>query len=145
MKLGGWMVMIVSMIIFLEFTGIPTGLSVILNSFGITINSASGELINAGIDNSFFWDEIFGASGILILLATGGAVIVGLFAKSYDTSLIILPLIVVIGGTFIMTFGTIILYVKALGIQWMTMLVTTIFGALGVGFIMSCVDYFAGR
>jgi hypothetical protein len=145
MKLGGWMVMIVSMIIFLEFMGIPTGLSVILNSFGITINSTSGELVNAGLDNSSFWNQIFGASGILILLAAGGAVVVGLFAKSYDTSLVILPLIVIIGGIFIVTFGTIILYVKALDIQWMTMLITTIFGALGVGFIMSCVDYFAGR
>jgi len=142
MKLGGWMVMIVSMIIFLEFMGIPTGLSVILNSFGITINSASGELINAGLDNSSVWLQIL---TVLTALSIGGAVIVGLFAKSYDTSLVILPLIVAIGGIFIVTFGAIILYVKALDIQWMTMLITTIFGALGVGFIMSCVDYFAGR
>lgn len=142
MKLGNWMVMIVAMIIFLEFMGIPTGLGVILNSFGITINSG---VVNAGLDNSSFWGEIFGASGIFILLAAGGAIIVGLFAKSYDTSLIILPLIIIIGGLFIVTFGTIILYIQALNVQWMTMLVTTIFGALGVGFIMSCVDYFAGR
>jgi hypothetical protein len=145
MKLGSWMVMIVAMVIFLEFMGIPTGLSVILDSFGITINSTSGELINAGIDNSSIWNDIFGASGILILLAAGGAIVVGLFAKSYDTSLIILPLIITIGGIFIVTFGTIILYIKALEIQWMTMLITTIFGAMGVGFVMSCVDYFAGR
>lgn len=145
MKLGNWMVMIVAMVIFLEFMGIPTGLSVILNSFGININSTTGEVINAGLDNSSFWNSIFGISGVLILLASGGAVVVGLFAKSYDTSLIILPLIITIGGLFIITFGTIILYVKSLDVQWMTMLITTIFGTLGVGFIMSCVDYFAGR
>jgi hypothetical protein len=142
MKLGNWMIMIVSMVIFLEFMQIPTGLGVILNSFGLNIGSG---VVTQTIDNSSIWNDIFGASGIFILLAAGGAVIVGLFAKSYDASLVILPLIITIGGIFIVTFGTVIMYINALGIQWMTMLITTIFGAMGVGFIMSCVDYFAGR
>jgi uncharacterized membrane protein YczE len=146
MKLGNWVVMLLTMMIVLEFLGIPTGLSSTLSYFGVNINPVTSQLVSADIGNSSFWSYIFGEGlGILLILLGGGAIIVGLFAKSYDTSLVILPLITTIAGLFIGTFWSIIKYTQMLGQDWMTALIATIFIALGAGFIFSCVDYFAGR
>ena len=145
MKLGEFCTVILVMIIFLEFMGIPTGLSAIASSYGININPATSQLINADIENSSFYLYLFGAVGILIVLAGAGAVIVGFFAKSYDVSLIILPLIIFTAGIFATTFWTLILHVQSLNQVWATNVITIIMGGIGVAFIWSCVNYFAGR
>jgi len=146
MKLGTFVSMFVIMMIFLEFVGIPTGLSVVLENFGVTINPTTHELVNADISNSVFYGWVFSSAGILILLSIGGAIIVGLFAKSYDPSLVVLPLIISIGTLFISTFVSIISYVQAETTEtWIIKLVATIFVGLGVSFVWSCVDYFTGR
>jgi hypothetical protein len=145
MRLGGWITMLLGMMIFLEFLAIPTGLSVVLQNFGVSINPNTAELVDADIENSTFFGWIFGNTGVLILLIGGGAVIVGLFAKSYDTSLIVLPILVSIATLFASTSWAIINHAQSLGQGWITALVATIFIPLGVGFIWACVDYFAGR
>lgn len=146
MKLGEFVVVLIVMTVFLEFMGIPTGLSTILSSYGININPATAQLTSADMGNSAFYLKIFGAgAGVLILLSAGGAVIVGLFAKSYDVSLVILPLIITTATIFITTFWTIILHVQTLDQVWATNLITIIMGGIGVAFIWSCIDYFAGR
>lgn len=145
MKLGEFVVMLLTMMTIMEFAGIPTGLSATLQNFGVVINTNTSQLISADIGNSSFWSSIFGSTGFLVLLAGGAAVIVGLFAKSYDTSLVVLPLIVSTGTLFISTFWAVIKYVQVIGQDWMTAMVSVIFIAVGAGFIWSCVDYFAGR
>lgn len=145
MKLGAYLMMLVGMMIFLELVGISTGIGQTLGVFGININSQNGQVTSADIENSSFWDTLFGNAGILVLLAAGGAVIIGLFAKSYDTSLVILPFVIAVGGWFISTFWIIINYVVQLNETWMTSLVATIFGVLAIGFVMALVDYFSGR
>ena len=145
MKLGVYVTMLITMMVFLEFVGVPTGLSATLNNFGININSNTATLVNADLGNSSFWTDIFGNTGWLIVILGGGAIIIGFFAKSYDPSLIILPIITTTALLLISTFWTIIKYTQNLGQDWMTNLIATIFIALGVGFVWSCVDYFAGR
>ena len=146
MRLGAWLVMLTAMILFLTFVGIPTGLSPVLDTIGIEVNQTSLDVVSADIESSTFWDWLFdNSTGILVLLSLGGAVVIGLFAKSYDTSLIILPFIILVAGQFIVTFWAIIKLVITYEQWWMTSIITLIFGALAVGFIMSCVDYFAGR
>lgn len=144
-KLGEFVVILLTMMVVLEFIGIPTGLSSTLGNFGITINPETSELINADIGNSSFWSSIFGSTGFLIALIGGGAIIVGLFAKGYDPSLVILPIITSTAILFISTFWSVIKYTQEMGQGWMTALISTIFIALAAGFIWSCVDYFAGR
>lgn len=149
MKFWNYVVILTAMIIFLEFTGVPTGLSSILNTIGININQNTSELISADIANSGFYSQVFGSGvGLLaILIASGvGIVIVGLFAKSYDVSLIVAPFIVFVGGLYISTFWTLILYVQNISGQqgWIVALITTILAPLGIGFVISCVDYFKG-
>ena len=146
MKLPEFCVVIIVMIVFLGFMGFPVGLSGITGNYGVTINESTGELIDADMESSSYFLDIFGGTiGIFILLAGAGAVIVGLFAKGYDTSLIILPLIITTGTLFAGTSWTIIKYVSELNQVWATNVVTLLFVGVGVAFIWSCVSYFAGR
>jgi ABC-type transport system involved in cytochrome c biogenesis permease component len=137
--------MLTAMMIVLEFFGMPTGLSGVLNEFGININPTTHQLINADIENSTFFSWIFGNAGIFILISGEAAVIVGLFAKSYDTSLVVLPIIISVATLFASTSWFIIKYAQSIGQDWITMLIATIFIPIGIGFIWSCVSYFAGR
>jgi len=146
MRLGEWVVVLITMMVFLQFVGIPNGFSPILSYFGITIDTTTSELISSDLANSGFFGYIFGDGiGILLILLGGGALVIGLFAKSYDTSLVILPLVVVMAGLFVSTSWTTILFVKTFGQAWITALISTIFIAVGIAFVWSCVDYFAGR
>ena len=148
MKLGIKITMLLTMMIFMEFVGVPTGLGQTLGYFGIEVNQETHELITADIESSSFWGWVLGnAGGILLTVSAGAAIIIGFFAKSYDTSLVILPLIVAVAGWMISTFWLLIKYVDTLptGADWMTKLVATIFFALGILFAWACVDYFAGR
>lgn len=146
MKFSEWIVVLVVMTMFLSFVGIPTGVSTILSDYGVNITSS--QLVDADIGNSGFFNYLFGSgAGILIVLisSTAGAVIIGLFAKSYDTSLVILPVIVTTTGAFIAIFWSTIQYIMAFNQWWITSLVSIIFIGMGVAFIWSAVDYFAGR
>lgn len=146
MKLPEFCVVIIVMIIFLGFMGLPIGLNGMIRNYGVSINETTGELINADVENSSYFLDIFGGvNGILIILAGAGAVIVGLFARGYDTSLIILPLVITTATLFAGTSWTIISYVSKLNQVWATNVITILFIGIGVAFIWSCVSYFAGR
>lgn len=139
MKLGTFVVMLLVMLMFLQFVGVDvTGSSKILNAMGLG---------NGDIENSTLWSEIFAISGILGGLIGVAVIFVGLFTRSYDPSLAILPFIIFIAGLMISAFFNIINYVGDVlpGQDWIINLVMTIFGALGVAFVFSCVDYYAGR
>jgi len=142
MKLGGWMMMLVAMMIFLSLIGIPTGLTEVLSKVGINLD-IENETINADIGNSSWWTVIM----VALTAISAAAVIAGLFAKGYDTSLVIVVPIIWIGGLFIGTFWTVILYAynNSGGQFWITGMVGLIFGTIAIGFSMACVDYFAGR
>jgi hypothetical protein len=146
MKLGSYIIMIITMMVFLEFLGISTGISTTLEHFGITINEHTHELMSADLQNSGFFSYLFNnTGGLLIVLVGGSAVIVGLFARSYDTSLVILPFIVAIATLFASTSWSIIKHAQLIGEPWITGLTAIIFIPIGIGFIMSAIDYFVGR
>ena len=147
MKLGGWVVMLSAMVMFLTLMGLPTGLDSIMTSIGVNTNSTTFEIVSVDVEQSTIWDKIFGTTGILVLIiGTGvGSILIGLFGKGYDVSLVYAPFIVAIAGIFVSTFWGIIVYVKGFEQLWMTYIVVLIFGVLGLGFAMSCLDYFGGR
>jgi len=146
MKLGSFVVMFLCMVMFLEFVGIPTGASTILGSFGIDINSNTGELISADGEQSDFWGWIFGdVAGILVVLGLGGVIVIGIFGKSIDPVYIMLPFLVSIGTLLSSTVWTIIKYMSDFQQAWATNIVALIMAGIGIAFIMSCVDYFTGR
>ena len=159
MKLGAWVVMLSTMIMILLFLGININSNEgdsnpVIESVGIDITNSTVQ--SADISNSGFWKSLFSeeavtiagvaiSGGALILLLGAGSVIVGLFAKGYDPSLVILPFVVIIAGIYVSVGWSTIQYVGNFNQWWMTSLITIIFGGLGIGFVFSCVDYFAGR
>lgn len=146
MKLGSWVVMLLVMMMFLEFTGIPTGISAGLADFGISINTNTDTLLTTNLGNSPFWQKLFlENSGILVVILTGAVLVVGLFTKSFSVELVILPIITFTASLLITTFSAIILYAVQTHQGWIIALVGTIFAPLAAGFIWSCVDYFGGR
>ena len=147
MRLGGWVVTLSAMIMFLTLMGLPTGLDSIMTSIGVTTNSTTSEIVSVDVEQSTIWSKIFGTTGILVLIiGTGvGSVLIGLFGKGYDVSLVYAPFLVAIAGIFVSTFWGIIIYVKGFEQLWMTSIIALIFGVLGLGFAMSCLDYFGGR
>ncbi len=146
MRLQGWLIMLTAMIMFLSLLGLPVGLDPILEAVGVNIDSSNAQLVSADIESSNFWAKLFGGtSGILIILGAGAVVTIGLLARGYDPSLIIIPFIVLVGTLYIGTFWAIIKYVMAFNQAWMTSIVGIIFASLAVGFGVACVSYFAGR
>ena len=142
MRLPTWLVMLTVFALFLSLIGfsIP-GLPDIPNALGITITNSTMTGVN--YQDSGFWNNIFGDGlGILLLLVGGGAVVVGLFAKGYDPSLVVVPFIVYVGGVFISSIASVMIYVIALEQIWLTSIIGLIFGGLLVGFTMACIDYF---
>ncbi len=145
MKLQGWIIMLTAMVMFLSLLGLPIGFDSILNAIGADIDSDTTQVNSIDIENSSFWSKIFGDNGILVLLGLGAVVTIGLFARGYDPSLIVIPFIIFAGGVYIVAFSSIISYVITFNQSWMTKVISVIFGALMVGYIVACVDYFAGR
>ena len=145
-KLGNYLILLMGMMMFLEFLVIATGVSVILNTFNVQINPVDSTLIIADLENSGFFSQIFTSGGVLLSVIGGLTVVaIGLFARGYDPSLVILPAVVFVGTLFASTFWLMINYAMTFNQPWLTALVATIFIPLGIGFIWSNVDYFAGR
>lgn len=149
MRLGGWIVLLTAMILFLTVVGVDTQLTGPLGVMGIVVSSETSEITDADIENSTFWSKLFnseeGNQGWIYALGVTGIVIIGLFAKGYDVSIVLAPIIVYIGGVFISSFWKITLYVQGFGAVWLTTVVGLILSVLSVGFVMACIDYFGGR
>ena len=52
MKLGSWLMMLVAMIMFLSFIGLPTGLTPILTKVGIYINPTTAQLTDINLQGA---------------------------------------------------------------------------------------------
>lgn len=141
MKFWNYTIILVTMMIFMEFAGISTGLGTTLDVFGISINPNTG-LITSTLGNSGFWNFIFGTGGILIAIV--GAIIIGSFTRSSPENYIVLPMVVFITTTLIQTFALVISYAINTGEIWVGALISIIMFPLGVGFILSAVEFFRG-
>lgn len=144
MKLGGWIITLTVMVLILTIIGLPTGFTTLLETMGFKFSPA-GNIDAYDLSNSTFWSWIFGLTGILAVLGGGGLVVIGLFGKGYDPSLVYAPFIVLAGATFVSVFLRLFVYVANLGYLWMTSIMAVILVAMGTGFVMACVDYFGGR
>lgn len=156
MKLGQWMVMLTGMILFLSLIGLEIpGLNPVNQAVGL--NVTNGTVVSADIESSTLFGTLFGNSseavslfgvditnGLLLLLIAGGAITAGLYVATKDTSILILPWLVIVAGLYISTFGAIVSYPE-LAVPWARKIAIGIFGVLGLGFIMSIIDYFLGR
>jgi len=146
MKLGGWVMMLTTMVLFMTLVGVSTSFTIILNLLGVTqVEGASGVVLSGDVEGSSLWNNLFGVDGIIAGLGVGTAVAVGLFIATKEIGVLLIPFIVLVGQTYIGTFWATIMKVSAYGQWWMTSIVVLIFTSLAVGFIVALVDYFGGR
>lgn len=148
MKTWSYIVIMITMIIFMQFTGIDTGSKSTLALVNVSINNETGQLTSYDVQQSSFWQNIFGAAGVGILVAivtSGvGLIVAGLLGKTFNENLVILPLIIGVFAQFIAVGINIISYANSLGAGWLTAIVATIFIPLIVGFLISLVEFFRG-
>jgi len=148
MKLGGWTVMLLVFCIVLNIVGITNIGKSVFETFNIGIAN-NGTVTSADVEDSTFWRSMFNEDednkGILVALGVAGLIIIGLFAKGFDVSLVYVGFIVLAAGWFIGTFWQTINYVNLLGHLWLTYITLIVFGGMAAGFIMACLNYFGGR
>lgn len=136
-QLAKYAIVFATLTLILELVGIPTAASGFLSYFGIDWNA--GEINTA---TSSIWNFLFVGGGILVSLSAAGALLVGFFTKTFDRALVIIPFIILMAGYILQSFAAVMIYVSGIGADWLTKTVIVIFGALAIGFIMVCVDYF---
>jgi hypothetical protein len=129
---------------------IITGLVFLINLAGIDIGTTGIETIigmikgEVDISVSSFWNNLFKPDlGILVTIVTG-SVIAGLFARAQLENFIILPFILTTLVLFAQVFTAIISYASKDGATWISSIVTLIFGALLIGFILALLEFFRG-
>ena len=145
MKVWNYMIIMLSLILFLNLIGIPTeGSDAVLSSAGIVVNSTTGELVTADVGDSAWYTKTFGVAGILVVVLTGGAIIVGFFTKNFEWKLVLLPFFSAVVIGFVATGKTIIDLAIATEARWLIAVIATIFLPLTAMFIVSVVEWFGG-
>jgi hypothetical protein len=144
MKVWNYLIIMITLLIFLEFVGVHTGGGILLNKVGISINQENSILETSDIQQSEFYDDLFGAGGILILVLTAGAVIVGFFTKSFEWKLVLAPFMTGVVITFVSAGVSIINYARTTGEHWLIAVISTIFLPLTIGFVYSVFEWFGG-
>ena len=138
MKLGGWVVMLTGLILFLTFVGISTGLDDILVSVGIMEGT---EVTGGNLGGSSLFGQIFTGTGFLVTLGLTSLISIGLYITSKDINVLFAPFVIFIAQLFIKTFYSVTKLVGGTGYEWATNITIVIFSLLGLGFIFACVDY----
>lgn len=121
------------------------GFKTVNDFIGVEINESTSQLISSDIESTSFWDKLFKENFGIFAIIIASTLAIGFFARGYDTSLVILPFIILVAGIYISMFWGIISYVKVLGEGWLTSIIAIIFTGLGAGYAMACVDYFGNR
>lgn len=146
MKVWNYMFIMLTLIIFLSFIGLaPTGSDAILNNLSIGINSSTGELTNGDISNSGWSDLLFNkTNGLILLIGIGGAVIVGLFTRTFDWKIVLIAFFTSIVVKFISVGWSIIQLAQSTNQSWLVAVVATVFLPLTAMFVFSIVEWFGG-
>ena len=143
MKLGAWMVMITILVVgfvILGFNSPENNIGGTLLTFlGITI----GDIFQFTVVSPF-WTAVIGA----ITLAAGATIVIGLYGRGYDSSLIYSIGIVAFGTIFLVSLIQIYFALFSTlpeGYYWIAQVIGLVFAGLGVGYVMATFDYFGGR
>ena len=146
MKMWNYMAMMLTMMVFLYFLGFnPAGSSSIVQDTGIVINQTTGELITGDIANSNWYSDLFNLTdGLLILAGLGGAILVGLFTKSFEWKIVLLGFFTSFVVKFISFGWVLVSFAQDTGESWLIAIVATVFLPLTVMFIVSIVEWFGG-
>ena len=150
MKLWNWLTIMFGMMIFLYFMGFPfTGSKEILNDAGISINETNYQNSTIDVADSNWARDLFdGTDGIFLALAGLGAVVIGIWGRTVDWKLIVLPFMVTFVVKFIRVGKGLIDLVSTQGDDgagWLVAIIVTVFGTLTVMAVISMVEWFGGN
>lgn len=149
MKLWNFLAIMLGMMIFLYFLGFPlTGSQDILDDTGISINSTNMSESTVDVSNSNWASELFDVTdGILFTIILGGTIIIGLFGKTLDWKIVLLPFITTFVAKFVRVGLGLVNLVQTSaesGSGWLVAIIVTVFGTLAVMAVFSIVEWFGG-
>ena len=137
MKVFNYIVLTIGIIFVLKLAGISTG-STILSIVGLSENGLF-------IDNSAFYNYLFGVGGILMLVSVGVGIVAGFFTQQKYENFIILPLIGLYLVNFVTALVSIMTYVMSAAVpRWIGLLILCILGPITIGLILALVEFFRG-
>lgn len=140
MKVWNYIIIMLTMVIFLTFTGFTPSASPTSNlSIGFNVTSETNP-VSVDFQNSSWYQSM-----ILALIAGSvGAVAIGLFTKQFEWKLVILTPMLALAGLFISVGWSIVQLAISTGEGWLVAVIATIFIPLMVGFGISVMEWFAG-
>jgi len=149
MKVWNYVVITIVMMLVLTFLGFSIGgFSQLFTLIGLNYSPDTGQITNITTSAAPFMETIFGdgsVKGILLaLLAAGGAVIIGLYAKADVENLILLPFITGTLVLFVEAFVSLMVYSISNAPTFITGAVVIIFLPLTIGFIFALAEFFRG-
>jgi hypothetical protein len=146
MKVWNYMMIMLTMMLFLAFVGFPIAAgNSILATIGIQVNSTTGTLVTGDVGNSQWYDNLFNpTTGLLLVVGISGAVIVGFFTKQFDWKLVVVGFLISFVAQFAAVGLSIVQLAVTTGQDWLVAIVATIFLPLTAMFIFSIVEWFAG-
>jgi hypothetical protein len=149
MRLWLYIVILTGVMIFMSMAGLPSGTNDLKQLIGY--NEGTNHTIqNVTLTTSPFMGYLFnltGDTGMLGLLATLiglTGIAVGLYVKTGDTNILLLPFVVIVAIKWLQTFIGIMNYAVGLGDTFITPIIVLLFLPLSVGFIISCVEWVRG-
>ena len=146
MKVWTYLAIMIGMMTFLYFLGMgPTGAGNSLSGAGIVINQTTGALISGDIGASNWFSDLFGDGiGILVALSTLGVIVVGLYTRSFEWKLVVLPFFLGTIAKFVSFGWAIVEMAEGTEQGWLVAIVATVFLPLTAMFIFSIVEWFGG-
>ncbi len=146
MKVWNFLMAAVTLMIFLQFCGIQTGLSPLLQFIGLNFNPSTHELTSANMTFSNLWNFLFDPlTGTIFTLGISAAVTAGLIYSGRQDLAIYAFVASTVSISFVNTFFSIInlmLYNQYPG--WVISMVSIICIPLIAGFIFALIDYVRG-
>lgn len=146
MKVWNYMMIMLTLMIFLSFVGVPlTGSDAILSSVGVSINSTTGELVSGDVASSEWYEKLFNpTTGLILLVGVGTAIVVGFLTKNFDWKLVLVGFFTSFTVQFVSMGWKIVQLAQSTGENWLVGIIATIFLPLTAMFVFSIVEWFGG-
>lgn len=138
MNIWSYTFIAISMMLFLQFAGFPTGMESVLGYFNIEFNETNNALEGFDLSTAGFWDYIFDdTTGLLATLAAAG-ITIGLFASGRADIAIYAGIASAVLFMFVPTIAFVLVYaLEANFSAWVTALLAMIFIPLTTGYLVA--------
>jgi len=144
MNIWGFTFIAITMMIFMQFAGFPTGIDPVLDFFGIDFNE-DNSIGGFDINISDFWEYIFNSTTGLLATLLGTGIAIGLFATGRADIAIFAGIASAVLILFLPTIAFALIYaIENSFSAWVTGLLAIIFIPLSVGYLISLFKFIGG-